>query len=173
MLPKIAGLFGKASRPKAPIDVEEMIASNIDIDGNTQDDKFDQLLAKQVKISENKPKYIIAAIEKAEERRELAENVKQLKLEREIEQLEKDQIVLRFNTDDINNVTEEIVQNTPESNEIKLDNENQEEEEKYNIESMRQRYFQRMEEKDILKMNLSKQEIVRILNWGKNDDASG
>lgn len=164
MPPRVAGLFGKAARPKAPIEAEQTVVNPVEIDDKDQDNKFDQLLTEQVKIRENRPKYIIGAIEKAEERREMAENVKQLKLEKEIQQLEKDQVGLRFNTDDLSNVTEEQIGN-PENTHF-IQNNIQIENEEEAINAMRERYMCRLEEKDILKLNLSKEEIDQIVNWG-------
>lgn len=170
MPPRVAGLFGKAVRPKAPIEAEQTIINPVEVDDKDHDNKYDQLLTEQVKIRENRPKYIIGAIEKAEERREMAENVKQIKLEKEIQQLEKDQVVLRFNTDDLSNITEEQIGNPENTHSFQINNQVENEEEEIN--EMKERYLCRLEEKDILKLNLSKEEIDQIVNWGNGTQKS-
>ena len=180
MPPKVASIFGgKVNRAKTAEAVYSAKKDEvIDLDSiEKSDDNYQQLLSAKIKVEDpKKPKYIFAALEKADERRAFADEMKNLNLEREIKKLEeKDGPYIRFYTDgtqDPKEITEEEFKMV--ENEEQKENQNEELDqqkllqkkiEEVDIEGMRQRYMERLNEKDILKLQIKPKRMKLILHY--------
>ncbi|OHT08665.1 hypothetical protein TRFO_22751 [Tritrichomonas foetus] len=172
MPPKIAGIFGGGgNRAKAP-DLKKISDTNnetIDIENSLGDRQFDELLSSRVKIEDpKKPKYIFAALEKADERKAMADEMKNLSLEREIKKLEeKNGPFIRYYTDGQHEPTEVPKEEAEILEKIQAGEIEKKEPEQIDFEGMRQRYMERLENKDILKLKLNQKRMNLILHYAE------
>jgi hypothetical protein len=156
---KVAGIFaGSQSRPKPPTLSKPALPSASD------DTVFESLLRSRIDVADDipRPKYILAAAEKAAERKALADVLKAKRIERELERLErKEGPFIRFDTvTNVGTFVEEtdVVTKSHERVEKMV-------EEVLDIEGMRERYFERLAAKDILKPKLTEAQMKLIVNW--------
>lgn len=173
MPPKVASIFGGGSRAKK-LEIKKVSETNeemINLDSElTQSEKqYEEILSSRIKIEDKKkPKYIFAALEKADERKAFADEMKNLNLEREIKKLEeKNGPFIRFFTDrdeePVEVPEEEILYNEKlETGEIEKI-----EPEQIDFEGMKRRYMERLETRDILKLKASSKKLKIIYNFGQ------
>ena len=173
MPPKVAGIFGsggsRAKKPEIKKTSEASDIINIDSELTENEKQYEKILSSRVKVEDKtKPKYILAALEKADERKAFAEEMKTLNLEREIKKLEeKNGPFMRYFTDrdeepeEVSN--EEILFNEKiETGEIE-----KVEPQQIDFEGMKKRYMERLEANDILKLKVSSKKLKIIYNFGQ------
>jgi hypothetical protein len=170
MPPCVAGIFSTAkSRPAAP-SVPKLHAEAIRGEVESTDDRtFEVLLSSRMKIESDapKPKYILAALEKAEERKAMAEILRARRREREIAKLEKQHgDYLRFDTvtgtGDFSAIanTEETATRGRMATGIDSDPVTD-----FDFTGMQDRYLERLQAKDILKLQLTPAQLKLIVEW--------
>jgi hypothetical protein len=128
------------------------------------DTNLESLLHSRIKVDGDgpKPKYILAAAEKAAERKAIAGVLKAKRQERELARLEREEgPFLRFDTN--TGITETVdpiptSKKTSESEESLVD-------EDIDLEGMRSRYLDRLAAKDILKLKVTATQMKLIVNW--------
>jgi hypothetical protein len=163
MGPKVAGIFeGAQSRASAPVfSGSRPPPPGIERPG---DHSFEPILSR-IKVNDEpqRPKYILAAMEKAGERRALSDVLKARRIEREVAKLEqRDGPFIHFdtttNTGDFNaDHSIEAGTAAPEIGggaHIEFD-----------FEGMRRRYLERLDATEILKLRASPAELKLIVNW--------
>ena len=173
---KVASLFGKkASRKEAESFIKPTKDVKIDISIGSEIAPQEEIFpkAKIAKKEGEKPKYIFAAISKAEERKYIQEEVKNKRLERKFAEWEKEHgPLLKFDT--LNGTeTETTDENENEQNEnIENGGETDEKgEKKSNIptddefEEMKERYMKRLEETTILQFPTGKKAQIELLYY--------
>lgn len=167
MPPKVSSLFSTGkTKPndytRKQVQVDERVD---DFDCNVSNE-YEKQLKSIIKVEETKrPKYILAALEKADERKAIADMIKNIRNEKEIKKLEKEQgKFLKFytNVDGKDVVFDEDVH--IDDNEIDDDTKDDEIKE-IDFEGMKERYLKRMEEKDILKLNIEQKKLDLIVNF--------
>lgn len=175
MKSKVAGIFGGSGSRAKKLEIKRTSDKNeensIDLDSKLTDNEkqYEEILASRIKIQDKKkPKYIFAALEKADERKAFADEMKNLNIEREIKKLEEQNgPFIRFFTDrdaePVEVPDEEVLFNekleTGEIEKIKP--------KEIDFEGMKERYMKRLEESDILKLKANSHKINLILNYGK------
>ena len=149
-----------------------MLRKNAEAEIEIEPDKgreFEKLLSSNIKVDEKeKPKYIFAALEKADERKAFAESLRNLRNEREFEKLEKEQgNFLRFYTigNDADNPSEIEIQRISEELDSKIIHEDQVQE--IDFDGMKERYMERLNEKEILKLSISQKKMDMIVNFAQ------
>ena len=192
---KVASIFGKKNERKTAESfikqAKDFEASKIN-QNNTQPQtkslipNFEQnssSLLDQQEIDENlqnqKAKYIFAAINKAEERKYIQEEVKQKRFEREIEKWEKEHgKILKFSTfgDESDIINSENVNSTEIKSEINIDNDKSNDlndqpkvksliPSEEDFEAMRERYMERLKTTGILQFPSGKKAQVELLYY--------
>lgn len=172
MPPKVASIFGAGqSRAKKPEIVQttqkaESIQLDLDLDSLVDDNPPSAKPDPSINIQ--KPKYIFKALEKADERKALADEMKNLNIERELKKLEEQNgPYLHFST---TRSTESIdqIEDQESATEIKETNDIEIiQPEPVDFEGIKQRYMQRLELNDILKLNISEKKMNFILKFGE------
>lgn len=172
---KVAGIFKAGGNRAKKLEIKRNSEATEDVNINldsalTENEKqYEEILSSRVKIEDKKkPKYIFAALEKADERKAFADEMKNLSLEREIKKLEEENgPYIRFYTnrdeEPVEVPDEEILFNEKlETGEIEIIQPKQ-----IDFEGMKQRYMKRLEENDILKLKANAKKIKLILNYGQ------
>lgn len=175
MPPKVAGIFGGAgSRAKKPeikriSETSEDNSINLDSELADSEKQYEEILSSRVKIEDKKkPKYIFAALEKADERKAFADEMKNLSLEREIKKLEeKNGPFIRFYTDRDEDPAEVPDEEILFNEKIETGEIEKVEPQQIDFEGMKKRYLERLEENDILKLKASSKKLKMILNYGQ------
>ena len=175
MKSKVAGIFKAGGNRAKKLEIKRNSEATEDVNINldsalTENEKqYEEILSSRVKIEDKKkPKYIFAALEKADERKAFADEMKNLSLEREIKKLEEENgPYIRFYTnrdeEPVEVPDEEILFNEKlETGEIEIIQPKQ-----IDFEGMKQRYMKRLEENDILKLKANAKKIKLILNYGQ------
>lgn len=161
MPPKVASIFGGGtSRPAKPAIARPVV--NIEL--SKEKSEFEKILSEQrAKADTSKPRFIYAAAEKAKERRALDEALKAKRYEREIERLEREHgPLIRF--DSMNPEGGEL--EFTESSSFPVSERKEDKIEKISgLNEMRERYLQRVEVTDILKLDVSEEQMKLIVNW--------
>lgn len=180
MPPRAASMFRHStSKINAPDSKKEEVKTpqkeDVDVDGEFQDDTFKKIL-ETPKSEEEKPKFIYTAIEKAQKRKIIQEDIKQMRFEREIKQMEeKNGEYLHFSTIDSNtndpsiNVDIIIPQTVDSAN---ISNEPKEEEKNQTnsisdqeFEQMKTKYQERLNSMSILQLQCSSKRKKLIENY--------
>ncbi|KAH0794793.1 hypothetical protein GPJ56_001340 [Histomonas meleagridis] len=172
MKPKVAAIFGGSSKrapPSSALKRNTEMEVKVELEEN-ENREFEKLLSSNITVEEKeKPKYIFAALEKADERRAVADTLRNLRNERELEKLEKEQgNFLRFytNGNEADNPTESEIQNiSTEQLDSKIMSEEQIQ--AIDFDAMKERYLERLNEKDILKLIISQKKMNMIVNFAQ------
>lgn len=164
MPPKVASLFGGgSSRPSKP--VASRPAINIEL--STEKGDFEKILSEQrEKADPSKPKFIYAAAEKAKERRALDDALKARRYEREIQKLEREHgPLLRFDSANPDIGTADLRENDVVKQSKSGEEGRDEKSLQSQFEEMKERYLKRLQKTDILRLDVTSEQMELIVNW--------
>jgi hypothetical protein len=155
---KVAGIFAARSRATAPTTAEPQPQEAHE----REDSTFESLLRVKLDADTPRPRFILAAAEKAAERKALAEALKAKRIEREIARLERaNGPYIRFDTTTDTGTLEGADSQTTADSDVPA----APPADKIDLAAMRRRYLERLESKDILKLRATPAQLELIVNW--------
>jgi hypothetical protein len=163
---KVAGLFAARSRPPAPSTARPPPAPPPAQVPPAADTAFESLLRVRLDSDAPRPRFILAAAERAAERRALAEALRAKRIEREIARLERTHgPYIRFDT----GAGADAVAAEAEPAEPPAVPESAAPPagpaDGIDLAGMRRRYFERLESADILRLRATPAQLALIVNW--------
>lgn len=158
MPPRVAGIFGGGSaRVKKPNVDKPVPVDEIESGGRFEDLVSEMVTSDEQGSGPKRARYIYAAAEKAGERRALMETLKANRLERELARIERDSEPV-LSASPVESVDGKRSVKGSESHDSTLCDD---------FEAMKERYFARVEKKDILKLSASPEQLEMIVHWAE------